>query len=77
MQSTHLLIRRGVPSQQAFRNRKRQREEELEAQLSALQMRTDSVESDNKRLKRELLLTQDENRILRSIVQPQPSINVL
>ncbi|KAI4789640.1 hypothetical protein E4T44_13246 [Aureobasidium sp. EXF-8845] len=66
-----------LAAQRAFRNRKRRREEELETQLSALQMRTDFLESDNERLERELLLAQDENRMLRSIVQSQPSSNAL
>lgn len=58
--------------QRAFRDRKRQRVQDLEAQLSALEVRTSSLESDNKRLKHELVLTQNENNLLRSIAQPQP-----
>ncbi|KAI4854315.1 hypothetical protein E4T45_04007 [Aureobasidium sp. EXF-8846] len=64
-----------LAAQRAFRKRKRQRVEELETQLSALQVRTDSLESDKKRLEHELLRAQDENGILRSIFQPQPSTN--
>ncbi|KAI4842073.1 hypothetical protein E4T45_09214, partial [Aureobasidium sp. EXF-8846] len=37
-------------AQRAFRDRKRQRVQELEAQLSALEVRTNSLESDNERL---------------------------
>ncbi|KAH0282790.1 hypothetical protein M436DRAFT_68349 [Aureobasidium namibiae CBS 147.97] len=66
-----------LAAQRAYRNRRRQREEELEAQLSASKVRNDSLESDIKRLKRELLLAQDENKILRSIVQTQPPSNAL
>ncbi|KAK6008336.1 hypothetical protein QM012_000239 [Aureobasidium pullulans] len=57
-------------AQRAFRDRKRQRVQELEAQLSALEVRTNSLESDNERLRHELLRTQEENEVLRSIKQP-------
>ncbi|THY48609.1 hypothetical protein D6C99_05408, partial [Aureobasidium pullulans] len=71
------LTRRGGHSQRAFRDRKRQRVQDLEAQLSALEVRTNSLESDNERLKHELLLTRDENEVLRSITQPQHPSNTL
>ncbi|KAG2160347.1 hypothetical protein JADG_000086 [Aureobasidium aubasidani] len=64
-------------AQRAFRDRKRQRVQDLEAQLSALEVRTNSLESDNERLKHELLLTRDENEVLRSITQPQHPSNTL
>ncbi|KAG9632936.1 hypothetical protein KCV03_g10349, partial [Aureobasidium melanogenum] len=59
-------------AQRAFRDRKRQQVQELEAQLSALELRTNSLESDNERLKHELLLEREENEALRSITRPQP-----
>lgn len=67
-----MLTRRGGYSQRAFRDRKRQQVQELEAQLSALELRTNSLESDNERLKHELLLEREENEALRSITRPQP-----
>jgi hypothetical protein len=74
---TSVLIHHGAYSQRAFRNRKRQRVQELEAQFSASELRNKILESDKKRLKHELLLTQDENKILRKITRPQPSSNAL
>ncbi|KAH0359406.1 hypothetical protein KCU65_g9986, partial [Aureobasidium melanogenum] len=56
----------------AFRDRKRQQVQELEAQLSALELRTNSLESDNERLKHELLLEREENEALRSNTRPRP-----
>jgi riboflavin biosynthesis pyrimidine reductase len=72
-----LLTRRGGQSQRAFRDRKRQRVQELEAQLSALEVRTNSLESDNERLQHELVLTREENEALRSITRPQPPRNTV
>ncbi|KAH0287580.1 hypothetical protein M436DRAFT_34888 [Aureobasidium namibiae CBS 147.97] len=60
-------------AQRAFRDRKRQRVQELEAQLSALEVRSNSLASDNERLQHELLRTREENEALRGIAQPQPS----
>ncbi|KAG9682233.1 hypothetical protein KCU95_g6051, partial [Aureobasidium melanogenum] len=57
-------------AQRAFRDRKRQRVQELEAQLSALEVRTNSLESDNEKLRHELLRTKEENEVLRGIKQP-------
>jgi TolA-binding protein len=74
---TSLLTHRGGHRQRAFRDRKRQRVQELEAQLSALEVRTNSLESDNERLQHELLLTREENEALRGITQPQPPRNTL
>jgi TolA-binding protein len=74
---TSLLTRRGGPRQRAFRDRKRQRVQELEAQLSALEVRTNSLETDNERLQHELLLTREENEALRGITQPQPPRNTM
>ncbi|KAG9801851.1 hypothetical protein KCU68_g22795, partial [Aureobasidium melanogenum] len=64
-------------AQRAFRDRKRQRVQELEAQLSALEVRTNSLESDNERLRHELLRTKEENEVLRSIKQPPSPNHVL
>lgn len=68
-----MLTHRGARSQRAFRDRKRQRVQELEAQLSALEVRTNSLETDNERLKHELLVTREENEALRGITRPQSS----
>ncbi|KAI4803477.1 hypothetical protein E4T45_11090 [Aureobasidium sp. EXF-8846] len=57
-------------AQRAFRDRKRQRVEELEAQLSALEVRTNSLASENERLQHELLRAREENEALRGIAQP-------
>lgn len=65
-----LLTHGGDHSQRAFRDRKRQRVQELEAQLSALEVRTNSLESDNEKLRHELLRTKEENEVLRGIKQP-------
>jgi hypothetical protein len=55
-----VLICHGAYSQRASTNRKRQRVQELEIQLSASELRANLLESNNKRLKHELLLTQNE-----------------
>ncbi|KAI4831314.1 hypothetical protein E4T45_10223 [Aureobasidium sp. EXF-8846] len=52
-------------AQQAFRDRKHQRVQELEAQLSALEVRTNSLASDNERLQHELLRVREETEALR------------
>jgi hypothetical protein len=62
---TSVLTRHVAYSQRAFRNRKRQRVQELEAQFSASELRINCLELDNERLKHELLLTRDENKIFR------------
>lgn len=64
-----LLMLHAASSQRAFRDRKRQRVQDLEAQLSALEVRTNSLESENEKLKHQLLLTRNENEVLRSIAQ--------
>ncbi|KAI4718441.1 hypothetical protein E4T48_05294 [Aureobasidium sp. EXF-10727] len=64
-------------AQRAFRDRKRQRVQELEAQLSALEVRTNSLETDNERLKHELVRTREENEILRRVNQPLSPSNTL
>ncbi|KAG9996729.1 hypothetical protein KCU78_g17305, partial [Aureobasidium melanogenum] len=64
-------------AQRAFRDRKRQRVQELEAQLSALEVRTNSLESDNEKLRHELLRAKEENDVLRSIKQPPSPNHVL
>jgi hypothetical protein len=74
---THVLIRHVAYSQRAFCNRKRQRMQELEAPVSASELRNKILESDKTRLKHELLLTQDENKILRKITRSQPLSNAL
>lgn len=66
-----MLTHRGGYRQRAFRDRKRQRVQELEAQLSALEVRSDSLASDNERLQHELLRAREENKALRGIAQPQ------
>jgi TolA-binding protein len=75
--TTPVLTRHGAYSQRALRNRKRQRVQELEAQFSASELRINFLESENKRLKHELLLTQDENRNLRKVTRAQASSNAL
>ncbi|KAI5276645.1 hypothetical protein E4T47_00322 [Aureobasidium subglaciale] len=64
-------------AQRAFRDRKRQRVQDLEVQLTALEIRTSSLESDNEKLKHELLRTREENELLRTITRPQLSGNTL
>ena len=71
------LTHRGGHSQRAFRDRKRQRVQELEAQLSALEVRTNSLETDNERLKHELLVTREENEALRGMNRTQPPTNTM
>jgi BMFP domain-containing protein YqiC len=66
-----LLTRRGGYRQRAFRDRKRQRLQELEAQLSALEVRSNSLTSENEMLQHELLRAREENEALRGIAQPQ------
>jgi hypothetical protein len=66
-QMTPVLTHHGAYSQRAFRNRKYQRVQELESQVSASELRINFLELDNKRLKHELLLTRDEYKILRRI----------
>jgi hypothetical protein len=68
-----MLIRHGVYSQRASTNRKLRRLQELDTQISASKLRMNFLESNNKRLKHELLLTQDENQLLRNITRSQPS----
>ena len=68
---TPLLTRRGGSRQRAFRDRKRQRVQELEAQLSALEVRSNCLASENEMLQHELLRTQEENEVLRGIAQPR------
>jgi predicted nucleic acid-binding Zn-ribbon protein len=67
-----LLTRCGGFRQRAFRDRKRQRVQKLEAQLSALEVRTNSLASDNERLQHELLRAREENGALRGVAQSQP-----
>jgi hypothetical protein len=76
-QMTPVLICHGAYSQRTFRNRKRQRVQELETQLSAAELRINFLESNNKRLKHELLLTQDDTNFLRNITRSQPSSSAL
>ncbi|KAI4742274.1 hypothetical protein E4T50_07335 [Aureobasidium sp. EXF-12298] len=64
-------------AQRAFRDRKRQRVQELEAQLSVMEVRTNSLESDNERLKHELLVTREENEALRGATRTQPPSNTM
>jgi hypothetical protein len=61
----------GYYRQRAFRDRKRQRVQELEAQLLALEVRSNSLASDNEMLQHELLRAREENEVLRGIAQPQ------
>ncbi|KAI5249243.1 hypothetical protein E4T43_00713 [Aureobasidium subglaciale] len=77
LEMVRLLTRRGGHSQRAFRDRKRQRVQDLEVQLTALEIRTSSLESDNEKLKHELLRTREENELLRTITRPQLSGNTL
>ena len=51
--------------------------QELEAQLSALEVRTNSLETDNERLKHELLVTREENEALRGMNRTQPPTNTM
>jgi hypothetical protein len=76
-QMAPVLICHGAYSQRAFRNRKRQRVQELETQLSASELRVNFLESNNKRLKHELFLTQNEKEFLRNITRSQPSSSAL
>ncbi|KAI5208472.1 hypothetical protein E4T39_01236 [Aureobasidium subglaciale] len=71
LEMVRMLTRRGGHSQRAFRDRKRQRVQDLEVQLTALEMRTSSLESDNEKLKHELLRTRQENELLRTITRPE------
>jgi hypothetical protein len=64
---TPVLTYHGAYSQRAFRNRKRQRLQELEAQFSASELRINFLELNNQRLKHELLLARDGNETLRRI----------
>jgi hypothetical protein len=76
-QMTPVLIHYGAYSQRASTNRKRQRVQELETQLSASELRANLLESNNKRLKHELLQTQNEKEFLRNITRSQPSSSAL
>lgn len=57
-----------VHYQRVFCGRKHQLEQRLEARLSALELQSNSLDSDNRRPKCELLKARNENTMLRSIV---------
>jgi hypothetical protein len=42
-----------------------------------MEVRTNSLESDNERLKHELLVTREENEALRGVVRTQPPSNTM